>query len=103
MADDDSPKEESKECWWNNDTFNPKQDSQLLNGHDGEASLNKPVQEQAEQSSRIDACICGKMVRKVNKAWPDSLKAPLQECTSLNSENSSPHQCNESSDANGRE
>jgi len=34
-----------------NDTFDPKQDSQLLNGHDGEASLNKPVQEQAEQSS----------------------------------------------------
>ena len=49
-----------------NDTFDPKQDSQLLNGHDGESSLDKPVQEQAKQSS---SCI---QVSVIHARYSDS-------------------------------
>ena len=101
MGNDSGPEEQRQESWWHDDRLHQEQDTELLDGHGCEQSLEHPVDKEAEESCRGDASIGGEMVRKVLEARPDGLDATLEEGSSLDAENGSPHGGNEGSDTDG--
>ena len=50
FCDDDGPEEESQECRWHDNTLDEEQDAELLNWHEEQSSLDKPVDHDAEET-----------------------------------------------------
>ena len=101
MGNYGGPEEQRQKGWWHDDRFHQEQDTELLDRHSCEQSLEHPVDKEAEESCRGDTSIGWEMVREILEARPDGLDATLEEGSSLDAENGSPHGSNEGSDADG--
>lgn len=51
VSSDNSPEKECEKSWRNNRALYPEKNPQLLNGHERQASLEYPVEHEAEQAS----------------------------------------------------
>lgn len=73
-----------------------------MDWHAGQDGLEEPIDEECEEASRGDSCICGEVVGKTGEAWPDCCDTVAQKVACLNTEDGSPHCSNESAETDGR-
>jgi hypothetical protein len=67
MRPNDGPQEESYPSRRNNDGFDPEQYPKLLDRHQAQNALHNPVEEEAEESSGVNASVFRQMVGEVDE------------------------------------